>query len=338
MPETKQTPPANASANQPRPFPAIIDVGSFMAMDLPLPFDLIPGILHQSGKLALGGGSKTFKTWNLACLACALATGTDWLNWRCRQSRVLYVNFRHRLARIRDAQHLTFDPNSLEVWNLRGYSGGARDIVPRITERTKAAQRECVIIDPLYKLYGDTDENSASSVANLLNEVEKLTVDTSAACVFGAHYSKGNQANKEMIDRISGSGVFGRDPDSILNFTPHKETDCFTVEGVFRNHPPMKPFVVHWECPVFVVQLNLDPYSLKQVSGRPAKYSINDLIELLAQVGRPLSTMECCALAKSELGMSKPTFMRYVPALRKCPAVTHNSGGNWTFNGGLTIP
>jgi len=37
-----------------------------------------------------------------------------------------------------------------------------------------------------------------------------------AASVFGAHFSKGNQAGKESIDRISGSGVFARDPDTIL--------------------------------------------------------------------------------------------------------------------------
>jgi len=37
-------------------------------------------------------------------------------------------------------------------------------------------------------------------------------VKTGAAVGFGAHYSKGNQAGKEAIDRVSGSGVFARDP------------------------------------------------------------------------------------------------------------------------------
>ena len=57
----------------------------------------------------------------------------------------------------------------------------------------------------------------------MLNEIEALAVETGAAVAFGAHYSKGNQAGKEVIDRIGGSGVFARDPDSILNFTRHEE-------------------------------------------------------------------------------------------------------------------
>jgi RecA-family ATPase len=78
-----------------------------------------------------------------------------------------------------------------------------------------------------------------------------VAVRTGAAIAFGAHYSKGNQARKESIDRVGGSGVFARDPDSLLNFTRHEERDCFTVEMTLRNHPPQKPFVVKWEYPCF---------------------------------------------------------------------------------------
>ena len=125
-----------------------------------------------------------------------------------------------------------------------------------------------IIIDPIYKLLGLRDENKAGDIASLLNEIEALAVETGAAVAFGAHYSKGNQAGKEVIDRIGGSGVFARDPDSILNFTKHEENDCFTVDATLRNHPPIKPFVVRWEYPLMCADATLNPSELKQ-PGRP---------------------------------------------------------------------
>ena len=119
-------------------------------------------------------------------------------------------------------------------------------IFPRITERVKDGGYSLIVLDPIYKCYGDVDENSAGNVAGLMNAIEALTVETGAAVAFGAHYSKGNQAGKEAIDRISGSGVFARDPDSILNFTRHEEAEAFTIELTLRNFKPVAPFCVSW--------------------------------------------------------------------------------------------
>jgi RecA-family ATPase len=41
-----------------------------------------------------------------------------------------------------------------------------------------------------------------------MNEMEEIAIKTGAAVVFAAHFSKGNQAAKSSIDRISGSGCF----------------------------------------------------------------------------------------------------------------------------------
>ena len=48
------------------------------------------------------------------------------------------------------------------------------------------------------------------------------------------HFAKGNASAKGTIDRISGSGVFARDPDSLVVFTRHEEEGAFVVEMV-RN-------------------------------------------------------------------------------------------------------
>src|SRR3954462_16003810 len=93
-----------------------------------------------------------------------------------------------------------------------------------------------------------------------------------SGCMAG-HFAKGNAAAKETIDRISGSGVFARDPDSLIPFTKHEEEGAFTVEMVLRNLPPVEPFVVKWEWPLFRRASQLDPARLKQAGGRPARFT-----------------------------------------------------------------
>jgi hypothetical protein len=165
-----------------------------------------------------------------------------------------------------------------------------------------------IVLDPVYKLYGNTDENSASEVAQLLNELERVCVQTGAAVLFGAHYSKGNLAAKESIDRISGSGVFARDPDTIIPFTRHEDEGSFVVEPILRNLPPVAPFVVTWNHPLMERNQDLDPAKLKQAGGRPKTYSCEDVLELLSDGRLHVKKWEEIALKKC--GIPRATFFR----------------------------
>ena len=80
----------------------------------------------------------------------------------------------------------------------------------QIIAKFKDGGYSLIVFDPIYKGLGDRDENKAGDIASLLNEIESLAVETGAAVAFGHHFSKGNQANKDSIDRIGGSGVFAR--------------------------------------------------------------------------------------------------------------------------------
>src|ERR1044071_1769006 len=72
--------------------PAIEDAASFLSQKLPEPAELINGILHQGCKLALGGGSKAFKTWTFLDLAISISHGCPWLSVHTTRARVAYVN------------------------------------------------------------------------------------------------------------------------------------------------------------------------------------------------------------------------------------------------------
>jgi AAA domain len=185
---------------------------------------------------------------------------------------------------------------------------------------------QLIVLDPVYKLLGGRDENSAGDISELLNEIEKLAVETGAAVAFGAHYSKGNQAGKESIDRISGSGVFARDPDSILTLTKHEQEDAFTVDSTLRNHPPIAPFVVSWNFPLMRRDNNLDPAKLKTARGRAKEHDANDLLEVL---GSETMTTTAWKRAAEKHFIKERTFYRLAKELKRSGQVRECSGSKW---------
>ena len=144
------------------------------------------------------------------------------------------------------------DFTGFDIWNLRGHATDFSALIPKILGRIRDTGYSLILIDPIYKGLGARNENDAGDIASLLNEVEQLAAKSGAAAVFGAHFSKGNQAGKESIDRIGGSGVFARDPDVILTMTPHEEDDAHVIDLTLRALPPVKPFVVRWCESIFI--------------------------------------------------------------------------------------
>lgn len=295
--------------------PPIVDSSAFVAEEIKPSPELVKGLIHQGTKVVIGGGSKSFKTWCQLDLSICVAYGLSWMGHQCEAGRVLFVNleikpefFQARVKKICEARGINQIPARLDIWNLRGYSAPYRIILPRIIERIKDTGYSLIDLDPIYKLYGNTDENSASEVGSMMNELENVCVKTGATIAFGAHYSKGNQASKESIDRISGSGVFSRDPDSIIPLTRHEEEDSFVVEPILRNLPPVSPFVVTWNYPLMERNETLDPSKLKQVGGRPKEHSVNDVLDLLDEGALSGKNWEEKALKKR--GISRATFFR----------------------------
>ena len=250
--------------------PPIISARDLCANPPPTPPEVIEGILHQGGKMALGGGSKSFKTWTLLEMAICVAGGLEWLGFPTTPGRVLYVNFElpvfsieKRIREICEAMSIEV-PDNLVLWNLRGHATDAATILPIIAHGAKSGGFELIVVDPLYKLLGGRDENASRDMTDLMNNIERLAVDTRAGVAFGSHYSKGNQAGKESIDRISGSGVFARDPDSLITLTQHQVGNAFSVEMTLRCFPPQEPFVVRRQHPLMVIDGKLDPQELKK--------------------------------------------------------------------------
>jgi hypothetical protein len=313
--------------------PDLIDAADFLADPIDAPPELIAGILHAGSKLVLGGTSKSFKTWTLLDLAISIATGADWLGRRTAQGKVLFVNFeiqphawQRRIVGVARAKGVKIKPGMIQLWNLRGHAADFRQLIPKIIERARSENFSLIILDPIYKLYGNTDENSAGNVALLLNSLEKMATITGAAVAFAAHFAKGNAAGKEAIDRISGSGVFARDPDSILVFTKHEDEDAFVVEPILRNFAPVEPFAVRWNFPLFEIADELDPTRLKKAGGRGRTFTEENLLDALGD--KSLTTTEWKKLAEDEHGIKHRTFYSLKKTLVVTKRVTQSKGNN----------
>jgi RecA-family ATPase len=249
---------------------------AFMAKHEPEPPQLIRGILHQESKMAVGGTSKGRKSWSLIDMMLSVSSGTPWWGFPTSQGRVLYLNFelprfaiQHRIRVIGEAKGIS-DFSNFDLWNLRGYATDFSILLPKIIQRIRERHYALIILDPIYKGLGGRDENSNADIASLLNEIERMTKQTGAAAVFGAHFSKGNQAGKEAIDRMSGAGTFARDPDVILTLTPHEEDEAYVVDLSLRALPHLPPFVVRWRGVVFEPDASADAKAVRK-PGKPAK-------------------------------------------------------------------
>lgn len=193
--------------------------------------ELIPGILRKGRKMMIVGASKTGKSMLLSELAIAIAEGGVWLGRRCCKGKVLYVNleipedtFWNRILDIYETQGIQAG-NNLTVWNLRGFATQMDKLTPKLVRRALKLNPEVVIIDPIYKVLTG-DENSAEQMARFCNEFDKLCTQLKASTIYCHHHSKGAQGGKAAMDRASGSGVFARDADTLLDLTQLNLTDA----------------------------------------------------------------------------------------------------------------
>ncbi len=193
---------------------------------------LIDGVLRKGHKMLIAGPSKAGKSFALIELCIAIAEGRQWFEWNCAQGKVMYVNLEldraSCLHRFKDVyQALGWQAKSLQnidIWNLRGKSVPMDKLAPKLIRRAAKKNYVAVIIDPIYKVITG-DENSADQMANFCNQFDKVCTELGCAVIYCHHHSKGSQGGKKSMDRASGSGVFARDPDAMLDLIELDITD-----------------------------------------------------------------------------------------------------------------
>lgn len=235
-----------------------------------LPPELIEGVVRVGHKMLISGSSKAGKSFLLMQLCIALSEGLKWLGFKCKKSKVLYVNLEidaasciNRFSEIYKALKLKpKHSHDIVIWNLRGRAMPLDKLVPRLIRKVINQGFDAIIIDPIYKVITG-DENNASDMGAFCNQFDRICNETGCAAIYCHHHSKGSQGFKRAMDRASGSGVFARDPDAQLDMIQLETSDEFMslhadvltstawrLESSLREFRNFKPVNFWFEYPV----------------------------------------------------------------------------------------
>ena len=211
--------------------PEMATYGTYKAKGVELEPELIKGILRRGHKMMVSGASKSGKSFMLIELALSLASGVPWLGYECEVCKVLYVNleisepsFAHRIECVSDALNIDMKTinDNFKIINLRGTSVALAKMSGALigTILTEDAETDkpfsALILDPIYKI-SNGEENSAKDVGDFCHELDRIAAATGASIIYSHHHSKGDQGYKSAQDRASGSGVFARDADAMID-------------------------------------------------------------------------------------------------------------------------
>lgn len=286
---------------------------------------LINNVLRQGHKMLLAGSSKAGKSFALIQLCVAIAEGTEWLgNFQCTQGRVMYVNLEldrasclHRFKDVYTALNLPPDNiGNIDIWNLRGKAIPMDKLAPKLIRRANKKNYIAIVIDPIYKVITG-DENSADQMAKFCNQFDKVCNELNCAVIYCHHHSKGGQGMKRAMDRASGSGVFARDPDAILDMiqlnvkdersqlekqvdksTGHTPATAWRIAGTLREFPSFDPVNIWFDYPIH----------LKDKSG-VLRFAVEEgSLEDVRQKGRELGNKIKTAVKKDRQGQLEAVY------------------------------
>ena len=277
--------------------------------------DLISGLLSVRSKMMVAGPSKARKSWTLLDLALSIASGASWMGLPCTQGKVIFIDgelhreqILTRLMTVSESRGLPEEvwADNLKIWPMRGEMREVTELMRALMDTLLKERPLAIILDPIYKLLGDRDENAAGEINGLLNELEQVARTVGCCILYSHHFAKGDSSEKSPIDRASGSGVWARDPDAMVFFTPParpKKGEApaaydFDVNLVARGHPPTEPFAVKWMSGHFERQGSASPFKIKR----------NDLA-----LSQSNSLVPAAALILREMpALSEPAALEYV--------------------------
>lgn len=316
---------AMAEAEMPEPWLDLIADGADMQVEeLPEVVEIVEGLFPELSKVVIGSGSKSFKTWLTIHAALCISHGVPFLGRETQREPVLYVNlelkrdtFTRRVQAIARALRIQVARSWFRHLPLRGLIAGI-PLSIIITRLIRIIQKEgfrVVVIDPVYKLNVDGEENSSRDMTRFFNELDRLTTEGNCTVIINDHFGKGNQSEKDPLDAIRGSSAKAGDLDAAMVLRKHEVDDCFRVDVIHRELAPVEPFVIGWDYPLMRLRPDLSPDAMKKAKGgRKKNHDPQELCAAIIEstVEEPVSVS---AWAKAA-GITRQTLQGYLPGLR----------------------
>lgn len=248
--------------------PDPISVGDYWDNRPPQDDEIIENIFRKSRKMVIAGPSKIGKTTLATQLALAVANGWDWLGLKCTKGKVLYLNFEvaeptfnEKIEGICKSKGVNVKEvaKNLHVLHLRGYDFSNPDKLTRdIITKFKNSNYSLMIIDPIYKIM-DGDENSSEANRNMTSRFDRIARNCQCSIIYVHHFSKGQQGDKSILDRMSGHSTQGRDTDAGISVmeldSPDENRRACRIEFELRDFEDHAPINAWFDFPIHTVDI-----------------------------------------------------------------------------------
>jgi hypothetical protein len=266
--------------------PRPVKFGRLLADHPDMAQPIIDGLLRRGETMNVIASPKRGKSWLVYGLALSTCLGRRWLDsFECSPSRVCILDnelhpatLAHRIPIVADAMGLELADyqDRLDIISLRGHLidlKGVRDVLEKIEANTY----DLIVLDAFYRvLPAGVSENDNAAIADLFNQIDKMTARLKCAWVNIHHSSKGAQGQRSVVDVGAGAGAQSRAADTHLVLREHDEDGCVVLDSAVRSFPPIERVVLRWEFPLWERADSLDPTAIKGRGARQENQAKSD--------------------------------------------------------------
>jgi RecA-family ATPase len=265
----------------------------------------IENLIPDEALIALGGRKKLGKTWLGTQIGTAVATGGDFLGYKCIQGSVLLLTLEDGERRLRRRLKLQKTPKDIPLYikfdmaYLDKADGGLVQLKRWIEELKPCL----IIIDTLAKaLSHKLDQNSAGETAEIVNALHSLTIQYHLVIIIIAHHGKMSYGDSGMD--LRGSSAIPGATDG--NFGLYRQGDDYFFKGESRD-------IEEFDLRVFLDKENSFLWQLlgetKRLAQQLAEQKILDALTTLVEAD--------ASQIASETGMARATVAARCKKMRQ---------------------
>ncbi|WP_428307963.1 AAA family ATPase [Lacipirellula sp.] len=237
---------------------------------------VVDGFFREGQIANIVSSSKVGKSWLMYGLALSVASGRPWFGHDTQSGRVLLVDnelqkedLSFRLRCVSDKMGAPLD--ALDIWTLRDTPQSLSDLRPRL-KSLGAGQYKLIILDAKYKLVeADASENDNADEARFYAMLSEIAGATQSAIALVHHSTKGDQSEKRVTDVGSGAGTQSRAADCHIVLREHEDEGKVVLDAAIRSFKPVKPHVLYFQWPLWLLDKEADPAKLATKQGRDQK-------------------------------------------------------------------
>ncbi len=181
---------------------------------------IVDGLLRPGQMMEIIGKSKAGKSLFALQMCIAICNGMDFLGLACRNAgRILYCNleitgedmYSREIDELNELGITHETVQDLLVWNLRGADIDIDRFIDDLAIKVRTNEVVVVVLDPVYILFKDVDENDNSGITSRFTKLQRLMRDAGCALVIVHH-----ESDKKDVSQPIGASAFVRMYDTLL--------------------------------------------------------------------------------------------------------------------------